>query len=71
VSNHSPSKKIVFLKAWNEWAEGNILEPDSLFGHQLLDATRSVVLPQAGAATALNETSASALVDRTPAEQVA
>jgi hypothetical protein len=34
---------IVFLKAWNEWAEGNYIEPDALNGHRYLDATRAVM----------------------------
>ena len=36
-------RRIVFIKAWNEWAEGNYLEPDSLNGHAYLDVVRSVV----------------------------
>jgi hypothetical protein len=35
----------VFLKAWNEWAEGNIVEPDALNGHDYLDVIRSVIYP--------------------------
>lgn len=50
LSNHGPSKKIIFLKAWNEWAEGNVLEPDALYGHQLLDATRAALWSPGGAA---------------------
>lgn len=28
---------ITFIKSWNEWAEGNVIEPDSVFGKSLLD----------------------------------
>ncbi|MGN0190992.1 MAG: glycoside hydrolase family 99-like domain-containing protein [Candidatus Cryptobacteroides sp.] len=34
--------KIVFVKSWNEWAEGNYLEPDLKFGKRYLEALRAV-----------------------------
>lgn len=35
---HAQDKdKIIFLKAWNEWAEGNYIEPDQLHGHGYLE----------------------------------
>ena len=38
--------KLVFLKSWNEWGEGNYMEPDQKFGkgyiHALRDAINSV-----------------------------
>jgi hypothetical protein len=32
----------IIIKSWNEWAEGNHLEPDVKFGHQWLEAVRNV-----------------------------
>jgi hypothetical protein len=29
-------RRIIFVKSWNEWAEGNHLEPDLKFGHKYL-----------------------------------
>lgn len=31
-----PEQRLLFLKSWNEWAEGNHLEPDLKFGHGFL-----------------------------------
>ena len=43
VESFPPEKRIVFLKSWNEWAEGNYLEPDRKFGHRYLDVVREEV----------------------------
>ncbi len=44
-SAKSFNERFVFLNAWNEWAEGNHLEPDLQLGHQFLEATRSALCP--------------------------
>jgi hypothetical protein len=43
VADYPEPRRIIFLKAWNEWAEGNYVEPDSFHGHAFLDAMRSVL----------------------------
>jgi len=36
-------EKLVFVNAWNEWAEGTCLEPDQNFGRGWLEAVRSAL----------------------------
>jgi hypothetical protein len=36
-------EKFIFIKSWNEWAEGNYLEPDTKFGFKFLEEIKGMV----------------------------
>ncbi|MGL0818278.1 glycoside hydrolase family 99-like domain-containing protein [Vibrio vulnificus] len=33
---HSDSSRFLFIKSWNEWAEGNFIEPDNIYNDEYL-----------------------------------
>ncbi len=37
------SRKLIFIKAWNEWAEGNTLEPSIRFQDRYLEVTKDIL----------------------------
>lgn len=43
VHQRPEDERIVFVNAWNEWAEGAVLEPSDKFGLSYLQAVRDVV----------------------------
>jgi hypothetical protein len=46
---YSPEENLIFINAWNEWAEGNHLEPCQKWGLKYLEATqRALTGPREG-----------------------
>ena len=43
LADKRPEHQILFLKSWNEWGEGNYVEPDQKYGYGFLDAIRNCV----------------------------
>ena len=41
VNNKTSENRVLFLKSWNEWGEGNYIEPDLKYGHRYLEAIKS------------------------------
>jgi lipopolysaccharide biosynthesis protein len=40
---NNPEEQIVFINAWNEWGEGNHLEPDLKWGRRYLEETKKAL----------------------------
>lgn len=43
IESKPPEHRFLMVKSWNEWAEGNYLEPDLRWGRRYLEALRSAL----------------------------
>ena len=43
IKSKPKEEQLVFVKSWNEWAEGNYLEPDLEYGHQYLNVIKRII----------------------------
>lgn len=44
VSQKDKEKRVIFLRSWNEWAEGNYMEPDLKYGKEYLNVLKKKIL---------------------------
>ncbi len=43
VEDRKSEQKLIFIKSWNEWAEGNYLEPDQQYGDAYLQVIKELM----------------------------
>lgn len=63
VSDRPAEERLIWINSWNEWAEGNYLEPDSEYGQQRLRVLAEELLPPAPGASFNQDSSAARVAD--------
>lgn len=43
IKDKEPEHRIIFIKSWNEWAEGNYMEPDRRWGMKYLETLKKCI----------------------------
>lgn len=66
VESREPDHRLIFVKSWNEWAEGNYLEPDLHFGTEYL----SVMKEELSCVTAAGRHKVRHVTPQSPVEMV-
>lgn len=46
IKTKRQESRILFLRSWNEWGEGNYIEPDTKYGHGFLDTIKYIIKDQ-------------------------
>ena len=43
IREHPEQTRLIIINAWNEWAEGSYLEPDTKWGYSYLETVKRVM----------------------------